>query len=555
MRHAAHRLAFLTVIAFGGAFVLAYDEAERSLSGSVPPGQQILEEAPHPAEARPVSLRDAWDIAVAEASRRYEEPVVLSLVSADAAGDSAAETGFDGKRRYWEASVTSLESSDSRLHIRVLDGAVVEVTQELLGADRSSFLRSPPAIDSPQAARQALEHSDLAGAAEKASGLHFGYFFDPDARAPVVRIIGTIGGQPGAVDFDAGTGEAVAVWTQSIERSGGMLVSADGGKTWKSSDLVGRFVRAITTVPGVERSGFVLTVDDEGVQLHRTDDGGLTWRAIAPLPDEAGTWVFDLQAVRLGDDAGLSLLAGTPSGLWVSTDEGYSWVRDVNVPAGPVWQIEATHSDQNSRVFVSIVPDPGGAALFASDDMVRWTNEGTGAFRLSSTAAGDAVVAIDENRDVGAMLIRPNRAAEIIELPKVGEGAARVGKALILGGSPQPGSPLLAQSPGGIQLSLDGGRTWRTTLEANLASLGVRGYQAGGGLVVAGGFREGIYYSDDGGQTWVETLPNPSSLVPGSNEITSVVFLSPSHVVAANSSTIGWKREPALRSSVHRKAG
>ena len=60
-------------------------------------------------------------------------------------------------------------------------------------------------------------------------------------------------------------------------------------------------------------------------------------------------------------------------------------------------------------------------------------------------------------------------------------------------------------------------------------------------VVVAGGFRAGIYRSTDAGRTWEQVVTNPSVIVPGNNEIGAVEFLSPTAVIAVHGAPVTWE--------------
>ena len=53
------------------------------------------------------------------------------------------------------------------------------------------------------------------------------------------------------------------------------------------------------------------------------------------------------------------------------------------------------------------------------------------------------------------------------------------------------------------------------------------------GVILIGGFRTGLFRSSDGGSTWQKVLADPSSVVPGINEV-SVTFLYRDAAVATN---------------------
>lgn len=64
------------------------------------------------------------------------------------------------------------------------------------------------------------------------------------------------------------------------------------------------------------------------------------------------------------------------------------------------------------------------------------------------------------------------------------------------------------------------------------------------GVVIAGGFRSGIYRSEDFGKSWKLVLSNPSSIVPGNGEIWSIAFLSETSVIAVNGGALAWEDLP-----------
>ena len=79
------------------------------------------------------------------------------------------------------------------------------------------------------------------------------------------------------------------------------------------------------------------------------------------------------------------------------------------------------------------------------------------------------------------------------------------------------------------------------TLDVPVASLAAAPDFPASHLVVAGGFRSGIYRSNDAGQTWEQVLVDPSSVVQGSGEVFDVAFLSSDTLIAVNGGELIWR--------------
>lgn len=112
----------------------------------------------------------------------------------------------------------------------------------------------------------------------------------------------------------------------------GLFVSEDCGVTWEATPRVAGYVVPIVTSLD---EGVVLTTsaDDEGV-VHRSDDGGRTFRAIGvdlPPPDHgAATLLIDpFDAEEIVFVGG----AGSDGVVYTSADGGATWRRVREVPA------------------------------------------------------------------------------------------------------------------------------------------------------------------------------------------------------------------------------
>jgi photosystem II stability/assembly factor-like uncharacterized protein len=133
---------------------------------------------------------------------------------------------------------------------------------------------------------------------------------------------------------------ALAVATSSSEIvhaviDGALMASEDGGETWRrrADGLGGAPIDTVVLDPSSPRRVWAAGAD----RVHRSDDLGLTWRAVGqPLP-EPGTIVRGIAA----DPAARTLVVTTHRGMYRSEDGGASWaLKEDNLPvhleAGPL---------------------------------------------------------------------------------------------------------------------------------------------------------------------------------------------------------------------------
>jgi hypothetical protein len=192
----------------------------------------------------------------------------------------------------------------------------------------------------------------------------------------------------------------------------GLLVSRDGGRTWRSVALQG-------------------AADFHALAYHPGNGGELYGWSVAERPGlyriPTTSWVAEpIRAVRLVDvltlaaspDPGGPLLAGTKTGLFVSRSRGATWARVETISTAPVTTL-AYHATDGRVVYLYLAPPGRGL--------------------LRSRNGGSAWEAVD-----GAV------------------PAGSVGVALAVG----PGDHVVvATSKADILRSRDGGRTWKPMLE------------------------------------------------------------------------------------------
>jgi photosystem II stability/assembly factor-like uncharacterized protein len=104
----------------------------------------------------------------------------------------------------------------------------------------------------------------------------------------------------------------------------GVYVSSDDGETWtlRSTGLADRHVGALAADP---RRRSVLYAATEGGGVHRSLDGGRSWRRRGPGPRVAARRSPIAVSALAVDPATGALYAATSSGLWRSADGARSW--------------------------------------------------------------------------------------------------------------------------------------------------------------------------------------------------------------------------------------
>lgn len=490
-----------------------------------------------PTEAKPLTLLEAWAVVRAEATAWSDDSDLIMLASTDSPASRDTASGLDGRKRNWLAVAQAPMGSHMQLWMAVADGVVVNGVEQL-GVSADGTLQRPE-IDSPFAVNIAMQSvADFGPDKGKLTGVNFALLAGNGSASPYIRVLGSAAGFPAFVDIDGVTGQIIETQRQGYPHEGGVLYSPDGGLTWRSSTLSGLMVTSISAHPRQKEAAFATAATTAGVVIYRTNDSGETWVEQGTLPKAAGTWAYSIKAARLRQN--VALLVGTPQGLWISWDEGVTWEQDSNIPPGPVWQIASSSNGEQGRVFISVVPNPEGAELYSSNDLITWAREGVGVFRLSESADGASVVAIEESSP-GTALIFPGQGRDVLDLSFRASDDAATGSLLRVAGSFTAHSPWIGQDAASTRFSEDGA-SWRTTFEAPMASVAAAPDFDVSGIALAGGFRSGIFRTSNHGRTWTTVLDDPASVVPGSGVVTSVAFLSPTRALAIHGGNLEWQR-------------
>ncbi len=171
--------------------------------------------------------------------------------------------------------------------------------------------------------------------------------------------------------------------TYQRERAGnlGLLVTEDGGRTWRSMTLKGRAdFHALAYSPrgGGELYGWnvagepgLYRIGARSGTAERLQAGGLS----------------DVLALTASPDGAPRLLAGTMRGLQVSVDAGQTWRPAGGLPAGlPVTAV--AHHARDPRVVYAYVHGPEGGLMRSLDAGATWQAAGFAA------GAGTPVIAL-----------------------------------------------------------------------------------------------------------------------------------------------------------------
>jgi hypothetical protein len=219
---------------------------------------------------------------------------------------------------------------------------------------------------------------------------------------------------------------------------------------------------------------------------------------------------------------------GTWSGLWSSAD-GREWSLVPGLPDGPKQWLAAVQAETGYRLFVSVTAgDHRG--LYAGTDLVDWEKLADIPYRLSESFDRSTVLATNEQRADQALVLSIDGQSH----------TEMTGPVLRAAGDFTGSGPMtLCSPPLGVGRRFHQVEEW--TLSVAVGSLAVAPDFPASQLVVAGGFRTGIYRSTDAGRTWEQVLANPSAIVPGNGEISGLEFVSATTVIAVNGGRSTWK--------------
>ncbi|QNI33122.1 transcriptional regulator [Alloacidobacterium dinghuense] len=291
---------------------------------------------------------------------------------------------------------------------------------------------------------------------------------------------------------------------------GGVLLSNDSGATFNASNagFSQRQVAAILVDPKHEGTIYAGVLNDKvygGVFV--SEDGGTTWQQRAN-----GLNGRDVFALALADDG--TLLAGTNHGIFRWT--GSEWMQDGDLISYTQKTVYAVKKGKKTKS-TKQVSKPDGSI----DGRVNDINTASGVW-FAATSNG-----IYRSQNQGSSWSGPILTGENYSFVTA--------KANVV----------MAANRQQLMLSTDGGTEWHAiTLPAKLTSVQAVTTAPKGSLWVGG--REGLFYSDDQGQSWQQMATLPMAGINGlsyNNEIGRVVVTSSrsTMVFAIDESSKTWK--------------
>lgn len=288
----------------------------------------------------------------------------------------------------------------------------------------------------------------------------------------------------------------------------GFLASTDGGETWAVVGDAGIGFRALAADPTT--AGVLYAGSPDGFGVFKSLNYGANWTAVnTNLPADTNGALPAVVSVALDPSNAQTVLIGTTSGAFLSTNGGGAWAPTGEGVVGPV---------VDSLVYTAgaapgIVLGTHGAGVFRSDD-------GAASWARASTGLNASLVAglLADPQTPGHLL-----AAVYDGVFASGDGAASWTNASsgLPFGAPvgdlargSDGRVYAATLGGGLFASADEGQTW--TARANglsdpdLASVAVDPTDpltvyAGTAHPYDGTNSERVFKSTDGGATWTQT--------------------------------------------------
>jgi hypothetical protein len=279
----------------------------------------------------------------------------------------------------------------------------------------------------------------------------------------------------------------------------GLFRSKDSGTTWSRYD---NGVMAGNSTLSVAIKGDTVFAISYG-RVWQSGDDGKSWTDV-----DSGLGVNGGQVLLA---AGGNVVLGENGGLYISTNNGQTWVPKASVSGGV-----------NSLLSVnqSILAGTVKGVYRSSDNGVTWSSSGLAtAHILSLASSGNYVLAATS----AALYISPDGGSS---WNAVNSGPTS-GTVNAVGAS---GTSMFAgTATGGIYRSLDEGATWQM-LSSGLTSATITCFDNVGNAFFVGTGDNGVFRSDDNGTTWTSTSHGLPSLSTSSVAIlgSNVFVVNPS---------------------------
>lgn len=246
---------------------------------------------------------------------------------------------------------------------------------------------------------------------------------------------------------------------------------------------------------GVSNSG-TLFASLQSNEMRTSTDNGQNWQSVELPIGLTSAYVLDIVAI------GNTLYLCTTSGLWVSADDGATWAPQSGLPLGTV-----VHSFWKTSSNTLLVGTSSQGILRSTDGGKQWTTLVAGATVQAITEIADNALfaAVDYPGDFESGEMTSDSSGvysstddgatwqKTILQGKFVRTLTGLSNGVLVAGTQE------IEGKGRVYRSADGGATWNTTPLQDIVS----GFTPlSNGSVVASAFNSGIYFSEDGGQSW-----------------------------------------------------
>jgi photosystem II stability/assembly factor-like uncharacterized protein len=263
--------------------------------------------------------------------------------------------------------------------------------------------------------------------------------------------------------------------------------STDGGANWTATSGLSQNVVISFAVKGSFVYATFYNADPNHSGISRSSDNGNTWQEIAAPVHNGGKMIVSDNAIIVASD----------NIIWRSLDDGVSW--------NAVEQFALTGINSFARV---------GTKLFATGSTVLWTSlDNGGTWTMTPFPAGATSLSSDGITiflGSGSKVFKStDQGANWIDV-SVGLGHGSILALLYDGSTLFAGA---TADPAGIYRSTNGGTSWAPVASGLAVGKVIRAMISFGGYVFASTEGDGIYRSNDHGETWSKTDLDNSLLV------------------------------------------